>query len=112
MAVRRELLRIFSAAASCAVCMLPAAAHEIAVPHSHLPPVNITASEATPAKRTARPKPSRTRGTRSTAAIGPNQPAAGASGVTTGASSDGAGELHTPADRDMGVMVAAVRLMP
>src|SRR5436190_1690186 len=112
MAVRRELLRIFSAAASCAVCMLPAAAHEIAVPHSHLPPVNITAPEATPAKRTARPKPSRNRGTRSTAAIRPNQPAAGASGVTPGVSSDDASALQPTAASALRISGAEVNAVP
>ena len=92
--------------------MLPAAAHEIAVPHSHLPPVNITAPEATPAKRTARPKPSRNRGTRSTAAIRPNQPAAGASGVTPGVSSDDASALQPTAASALRISGAEVNAVP
>ena len=92
--------------------MLPAAAHELAVPHSHLPPVNITAPEATPAKRTARPKPSRNRGTRSTAAIRPNQPAAGASGVTPGVSSDDASALQPTAASALRISGAEVNAVP
>ena len=57
-------------AASSAACVLPAAAHESAVPHSHqLPPVSITAPQATPPNRAARPKPSQNRGARSRTAV-------------------------------------------
>jgi hypothetical protein len=109
MAVRGALLRIFPAAASLAACMLPAAAHEIAVPHSHLPPVNVTAPEVTPPKRTARPKPSRNRGTRSTAAAPSNQPATGA---TPGASSDGAAVLQPTAASAIRISGAEVNAVP
>ena len=51
-------------------CVLPAAAQESAVPHTHqLPPVTITAPQATPPKRVARPKPSQNRGARSRTAV-------------------------------------------
>src|SRR5438105_3541588 len=96
MSVRGALLRIFSAAASSAVCGLSAAAHESDLPHNHLPPVNITAPEATSPKRVARPK-SQNRGTRSRTVVrsGQLQPApAGAGGVTPGASSDSAATLQ------------------
>ena len=65
--------------------MLPAAAHEIPRAHTHvLPPVNVAAPGVTPAKRTARPKPSRNRGARITVA---DQTTVGASGLTPSAAS-------------------------
>ena len=67
--MRGVCLRIFSAAASSAVCVLPAAAHEIPVPHTHLPPVNVTAPEVKPPKRIARPKPSQVRAKRTATAV-------------------------------------------
>src|ERR1700754_2180794 len=100
MAVRRGLLRILSAAASSAVCALPAAAHESDEPHNHLPPVSVTAPEATPPKRAIRPKPSQNRAARNRTVVSPEQtqPAAGAAtGVTPADSPDGAGALQPTA---------------
>jgi hypothetical protein len=111
MKVRGALLRIFSAAALTAVFMLPAAAHDIAVPHTHLPPVSVTAPEATPAKRTARPKPSQNRGVRITAAPQPNQPANGAASVTLGAVSE-APVLQPTAASAMRISGAEVNAVP
>src|SRR5262245_61222018 len=95
MVVRRVLLRIFSATASSAVLVLPAAAQErAATERGQLPPVTITSPDATPPKRIARPKPSQNRGARSRTVVRSDQPqpaTAGASGVTPAASSDGAG---------------------
>jgi TonB-dependent receptor-like protein len=113
MAVRGALLRIFSAAASCAVCAVPAEAHDIAVPHTHLPPVNVTAPEARSPKRVARPKPVQHRGTRSTTAARTNQPVtASASGVTPGASSDGAASLQPTGASAMRISGAEVNAIP
>ncbi|MBR1123442.1 TonB-dependent receptor [Bradyrhizobium lablabi] len=113
MAVCRALLRIFSATASSAVLALPAAAHEIPVPHTHLPPVNVTAPEARPPKRIARSKPVQHRGTRITTAARTNQPAtSGAGGVTLGASSDGAASLQPTAASAMRISGAEVNAIP
>ncbi|WP_431014868.1 TonB-dependent receptor plug domain-containing protein [Bradyrhizobium pachyrhizi] len=114
----RAWLRILSAAASSATCVLPAAAHESDVPHVyHLPPVNITAPEATPPKRVARPKPPRVRATRSAMATRSDQPAAGASGASPGASShgdasDGAAGLRPTAASAMRFTGAEVNAVP
>jgi hypothetical protein len=96
--VRGAFLAILSAAASSTFCALPAVAHESPVPHNHLPPVNITAPEAAPPQRVARPKRPQRRGARSRTAVRPEPPAAaGASGVTPAASPDGAGLLQPTA---------------
>ncbi|WP_334495110.1 TonB-dependent receptor [Bradyrhizobium sp. AZCC 1678] len=99
MAVRRVLLRIFSATASSAVLMLPAEGQEwTASQPDQLPPVTITAPNATPPKRIARPKQPQNRGARSRTAVRSNQPVtAGAGGVTPGTSSDGAAALQPTA---------------
>jgi hypothetical protein len=99
MAVRRVLLRIFSATASSAVLMLPAEGQEwTASQPDQLPPVTITAPNATPPKRIARPKQPQNRGARSRTAARSNQPVtAGAGGVTPGTSSDGAAALQPTA---------------
>ena len=85
-------------------------AHESAAPHIHsLPPVNITAPEATPPKRVARPKPAQNRGTVGRIAARSNQPVAGgAGGVTPGASSDGAAALQPTAASAMRISGAEV----
>ena len=98
--MRGALLRIFSAAASSTLCALPAPAHESNAPHDHLPPVNVTAPEATTPKRVARPKPSQIRGTRSRSIVRPEQPqpaSAGVGGVTHAAFSDDSGVLQPTA---------------
>src|SRR5262245_20936268 len=115
MSVRGALLRIFSAAASSAVCALPLAAHESAVPYNHLPPVNVTAPETTPPKRFARPKPSQHRGARSRTVVRPEQPQpapAGSSGVTPAASSDDAGALQPTAASAIRFTGAEVNAVP
>nr|WP_249128060.1 TonB-dependent receptor [Bradyrhizobium lablabi] len=92
---------------------MPAAAHEIPVPHTHLPPVNVTAPEARPPKRIARSKPVQHRGTRITTAARTNQPAtSGAGGVTLGASSDGAASLQPTAASAMRISGAEVNAIP
>ena len=101
--MRRALLRIFSAAASSAICAVPATGQErAAVRPDQLPPVTITAPEAQPPKRVARPKASQNRRTRTTTATGSDQPATagagvGAGAVTPGASSDGVAALQPTA---------------
>ncbi|MEH2494166.1 hypothetical protein V1294_000645 [Bradyrhizobium sp. AZCC 1678] len=97
--MRRVLLRIFSATASSAVLMLPAEGQEwTASQPDQLPPVTITAPNATPPKRIARPKQPQNRGARSRTAVRSNQPVtAGAGGVTPGTSSDGAAALQPTA---------------
>jgi hypothetical protein len=79
--------------------MLPVAAQERTAPQpGQLPSVTITAPDATPPKRVARPKPTQNRGARSGTTVRSNQPVtAGASGVTPGASSDGAAALQPTA---------------
>ena len=77
-----------------------------------LPPVIITPPEARPPKRVARPKPAQNRGTRSTTAARSNQPAASASGVTPGASSDGAAALQPTAASAMRISGAEVNAVP
>jgi outer membrane receptor protein involved in Fe transport len=113
MAVRKVLLRIFSATAS-SVLMLPAEAQErTASQPGELPPVTITAPNATPPKRVARPKPSQNRGARSRTAVRSNQPvAAGASGVTPGTSSDGAAGLQPTAASAVRISGAEVNAVP
>src|SRR5712691_10992178 len=115
MSVRGALLRIFSAAASSAVCGFSAVAHESDLPHNHLPPVNITAPEATPPKRIAKPKPSQHRGTRTRTVVRPEQPppaTTGASGVTPGASSDTAAALQSTAASAIRFTGAEVNAVP
>ena len=113
MAVRGACLRIFSAAASSAVCAFPAAAHEIPVPHTHLPPVSVTAPEAKPPKRIARPKPSQARATRTATAVRSDQPAAaGASGVTPGDASEKAAALQPTAASAVRFTGAEVNAVP
>jgi hypothetical protein len=99
MAVRRILLRIFSATVSSAVLMLPAEGQErTASQPDQLPPVTITAPNAAQPKRVARQKPSQHRGARSRTAVRSNQPVtAGGSGVSPGTSSDGAAGLQPTA---------------
>src|SRR5690349_9714543 len=110
MAVRRVCLRILSAAASTAVCIVPATAHDLPVPHTHLPPVNVAAPEAKPQKR-ARAKPPQARATRTTTARSDQPGAAGAGGVTSGESSDTVAALQPTAAsaiRFTGVEVNAI----
>ena len=94
--------------------MLPAAAQErTASRPRQLPPVTITAPDATPPKRVARPKPSQNRGARSRTAVRSNQPvAAGASGVTPGTSSDGAAALQPTAASAVRISGAEVNAVP
>ena len=90
-------------------------AHESDLPHNHLPPVNITAPEATPPKRVARPKPSQSRGTQSRTVVRSEQPApatAGASGVTPAMSPDGAAALQPTAASAMRYTGAEVNAVP
>ena len=112
--MRRVLLRIFSATASSAVLMLPAAAQErTASRPRQLPPVTITAPDVTPAGRVARPKPSQNRGARNRTAVRSNQRvAAGASGVTPGTSSDGAAALQPTAASAVRISGAEVNAVP
>jgi hypothetical protein len=114
MAVRRVLLRIFSATASSAVLMLPAAAQErTASRPRQLPPVTVTAPDATPPGRVARPKPSQNRGARNRTAVRANQPVtAGASAVTPGTSSDGAAALQPTAASAVRISGAEVNAVP
>src|SRR5262245_24802130 len=115
MVVRRVLLRIFSATASSAVLVLPAAAHEIVAPHTHLPPITVTAPEATPPKRIARPKPSQNRSARSRAVVRADQPqpaAPAAVGVTPGASPDGAATLQPTAASAVSISGEQVNAVP
>ena len=77
-----------------------------------LPPVIITPPEARPPKRVARPKPAQNRGTRSTTAARSNQPAASASGVTPGASFDGAAALQPTAASAKRISGAEVNAVP
>ena len=114
MAVRRVLLRIFSATASSAVLMLPAAAQErTASRPRQLPPVTVTAPDATPPGRVARPKPTQNRGARNRTAVRANQPVtAGASGLTPGTSSDGAAALQPTAASAVRISGAEVNAVP
>jgi hypothetical protein len=105
-------LRIFSAAASCATCVQPAAAHESDVPHNHLPPVTVTAPEVKPPKPSVRPQPPQRRGVRSATTARSGQPASGASGVTPGASSDGAAALQPTAASAIRISGAEVNAVP
>ena len=110
----RVLLRIFSATASSAVLMLPAAAQErTASRPRQLPPVTITAPDVAPPERVARPKPSQNRGARSRNAVRSNQPVtAGASGVTPGTSSDGTAALQPTAASAVRISGAEVNAVP
>jgi TonB dependent receptor/TonB-dependent Receptor Plug Domain len=111
--VRGALLRIFSAAASSAVLSLPADAQQSAAKPEQLPPVNIAAPEAPPSKRATRPKPSQNRVARSTGVAGSDRPAtSGASGVTPGASPDGAATLQPTAASAMSISGEQVNAVP
>ena len=113
MAVRGVSLRTFFVAASGAVCALPAAAHDIAAPHSHLPPVPVTAPEAARPKRAVRPSSSQNRNARTRAAIRAPQPVnAGASGLSPGTSSDGAASLQPTAASATRISGAEVNAVP
>ena len=94
--------------------MLPAAAQErTASQPDELPPVTITAPNATPPKRGARPKPSQNRGARSRTAVRSSQPVtAGAGGVTPGTSSDGAAALQPTAASAVRISGAEVNAVP
>jgi len=88
-------------------------AHESDLPHTHLPPVNVTAPEAKPPKRIARPKSSRDRGARSRTVVRSDQPQpASASGVTPGASSDKAAALQPTAASAIRFTGAEVNAVP
>src|SRR5690242_12537311 len=77
MAMRRALLRTFSAAAAYLACTLPATAHDIATPHTHvLPPVSVAAPETKPPKRVIKPKPRQALRPRGSTAARSDQPAA------------------------------------
>jgi len=116
--VRWALLRIFSAAASSAICAVPAAGQErAAVKPDQLPPVTVTSPESKLLKRVARPKPSQNRRTRTTTATGSDQPAAagtgaGAGAVTPGASSDGVAALQPTAASAMRFTGEQVNAVP
>jgi TonB dependent receptor/TonB-dependent Receptor Plug Domain len=113
MAVRGVLVRIFSAAASSVACVIPAAAQELAATSpDQLPPVTVISPEAKPPKQSARPKPSRARGTRTPAAARPDQAAAGGSGVSPGESSDKAGALQPTAASAIRFTGAEVNAVP
>ncbi|MBR1296184.1 TonB-dependent receptor [Bradyrhizobium sp. AUGA SZCCT0042] len=92
--------------------MLPAEAQERASQPGQLPPVTITASDPTP-KRAARSKPSQNRGAPNRTAIRSNPPVtAGTSGVTTGASPDGAAALQPTAASAVRISGAEVNAVP
>src|SRR3954468_3022090 len=113
MAVRKILLRIFSATASSAVLMLPATAQErTASQPGELPPVTITAPEATPPKPVARPKTSQNRAARRTAVRSKPPVIADAGGITRGTSSDGAAALQPTAASSMRISGAEVNAVP
>lgn len=116
MAVRRVLLRLFSATASSAVLMLPAEAQERAAPSpDQLPPVTVTSAGATPPKRMARPKPAQNRGAPGRIVGRPEQVqpvSQGSSGVRPAASSDGAGALQPTAASAIRFTGAEVNAVP
>jgi TonB dependent receptor/TonB-dependent Receptor Plug Domain len=114
MGLRRVVL-ILSAGASWTTCALPATAHESAAPHTHLPPITVTAPEATPPKRIARPKPPQNRSARSRAVVRADQPqpaAPAAVGVTPAASPDGATTLQPTAASAMRITGEQVNAVP
>lgn len=86
--VRRVLLRVLSAAASSALCTLPAAAHDVSP--AELPPVSVAAPDNQPPKRQARRKPPKDRGLRSHAAVRTDSP-------TESGGAAGAGPAGSPA---------------
>ncbi len=77
-----------------------------------LPPVTVTPLEARPSKRVARPNPAQNLGTHSTTAARSDQPAAGAGGVTPGASFDGAATLQPTAASAIRISGAEVNAVP
>jgi TonB dependent receptor/TonB-dependent Receptor Plug Domain len=113
MAVRKVLLRIFTATAFSAVLMLPATAQErTASQPGELPPVTITAPEATPPKPVARPKTSQNRAARTTAVRSKPPVTADAGGITRGTSSDGAAALQPTAASAVRISGAEVNAVP
>jgi len=114
MAVLRALLRIFSVTASSAVLILPAEAQEQTAPQSgQLPPVTITAPDATLPQRVARPTPSQNRSARRRTAVRLHQPVtSGAGGVTPGTSSDSAAGLQPTAASAVRISGAEVNAVP
>lgn len=94
--VRRVLLRVLSAAASSALCTLPAAAHDVgsAAP-AELPPVSVAAPDSQPPKRQARRKPPKDRGLRNHA--GARTDSSTESGAAAGVEPAGASALQPTA---------------
>ncbi|MEW6639427.1 MAG: TonB-dependent receptor [Pseudomonadota bacterium] len=113
MAVYGGLLRVFFATAS-ALWILSAAAQEVAaVKPEQLPPVTVTAPEASPPNtRAARAEPSQARRTRRAIAARSDQPAAGRGGAASGPSFDGAAALQPAAASQTHVTGAEVNAVP
>src|SRR5262245_13226642 len=112
MALSSVSARVFflSTAACFAVVALPAMAQS---PSSgQLPPITVTAPDAAPIKRIARPRPLQNRAARSSRVTLPDQPAAGASGVAPGASTDGTAVLQPTAASAIRFTGAEVNAVP
>ncbi|MCW5704812.1 MAG: TonB-dependent receptor [Bradyrhizobium sp.] len=115
MVVRGTFLRVVFGATSLAALIQPVAAHERPVPHSHLPPVTVTAPEAAPPRRVTRRKPPRSRASQSRIVVRADQPrpaTADASGFTPAASTDGAGSLQPTAASAMRIGGGQVNAVP
>jgi hypothetical protein len=100
MSVRTVFFRLFSATASSAILMLPAAAQEgVTGERVVLPPVTIISPVPVPPKQVSRPRVSPSRAARSRTVARAPQPAAaaGASGVTPGDPPDKAAALQPTA---------------
>lgn len=109
--VRRVLLRVLSAAASSALCTLPAAAHDAgSAASAELPPVSVAAPDNQQPKRQARRKPLRDRGLRHHAGARTDNPTE--SGGAAGAGPAGSSALQPTAASAMRISGTEVNAVP
>ncbi|WP_082907751.1 TonB-dependent receptor domain-containing protein [Bradyrhizobium neotropicale] len=111
MAVRRVLLRTFSAAWPFVLCTLPAAAHEPgAVAPTELPPVTVASPDSPRPYKLARSKPPKSRGTRPRTPAPSDNPTEG--GGAAGAAPVGSSALQPTAASSVRIGGAEVNAVP
>lgn len=109
--MRGALLRMFSAAASSALCVLPAAAHErSAGAPAELPPVTVAAPDHQHAKRLARQRPPKGGDPRNQPAARTDNPVEG--GAAAGAASVGSSTLQPTAASAIRISGREVNAVP
>jgi len=109
--VRGALLRVIAAAASSALCTLPAAAHELsAVASGELPPVAVTAPEHQHPKQHTYKRPPKSRNSHNRTAVRTDSPTE--SGGTSGAAPGGKTALQPTAASAVLISGTAVNAVP